>query len=457
VALYDVAELPDDETIYLVMQYIAGRSLRHRLLDGPLPPEYAAKIVSTIAESLDAAHQAGVFHRDLKPSNILLDEQGEPHICDFGLALHVDQQHKHEGEYAGTLNYMAPEQVRGESHRLDGRADIWSLGVIHYEMLTGGVPFVGCGRQQIFDEILHRDPRPPRQLDPRISRQQERVCLCCLAKQPSERFATAGDVARAVQEREPTNRRNWLMSALVIAVLPLLFCGWLAATALRSPSQAPTAESLPLHATLDLMVWDAKRPDRQALRAVDAKAFPLRSGDQVRVLVQLNQPAYVYLVWLDGHGTAMPVFPWSQGRWEHRSEEEQPSAYLALPRDLDRGWVMNVHEDGLESLLLLVRRLPLPRDVQLREILQEIPYPPLRQLPGAVWFHEGASAPVDHPKPAAQRPPDLNRVVEIPDPLLRMQRQTAAALRPHFELIHAISFPVRGRDEPTTSLSTRPL
>ena len=194
VALHDAGKL-DDGTIYLVMQHIAGSSLRDVLRAERLSLAESGEIAAKVADAMAAAHCAGVFHRDLKPGNILLDEDREPHVCDFGLAVQVENQRERQGECAGTLSYMPPEQLRGESHLLDGRADIWALGVIFYEMLTGRVPFEGQNPAQLCDEILHRDPRPPRQLDPRISRRQERVCLRCLAKQPAQRYPTAADVA----------------------------------------------------------------------------------------------------------------------------------------------------------------------------------------------------------------------------------------------------------------------
>lgn len=444
VALYDVAELPDDETIYLVMQYIPGESLRRRLAVGPLPPQQAGDIAAKVADAIAAAHCAGIFHRDLTPSNILLDEQGDPCVCDFGLALHADDQRERRGECAGTLAYMAPEQIRGEAHHLDGRADIWALGVIHYEMLTGQAPFSGRHRHEVLEEILHRDPRPPRQLDTNIGRDQERVCLRCLAKTPSERFATAGDVAEALRAAgRPHRFSRWsLFVAAVVAICGLgIALGWLG-----SHRDEPRKSALlPLGATLDVRVWGMQSPYRQGVKAVEPVALPLRNGDRVRVRVQLNQPAYIYVVWLDAAGTVAPVYPWTRGQWDQRPAQEKPRIDLALPGRQDRGWLVRVEKDGLESLLLLARRSPLPQEVNLRDLLADVGHSSLEKTAAAFEFHGGRPhLSREAAKPSTQRPLDLGHAVRIPDPVLQMQRRTAEVLQPHFELIRAVSLPVQG-------------
>jgi hypothetical protein len=195
VPVYDVGRC-EDGTPYVVMEYIEGCSLQQRLADARLEPTGAAELIAAIADAVDYAHSRGFVHRDLKPANILLDNAGGPHVADFGLALHESVQRGRAGELAGTIHYMAPEQVRRESHRLDGRTDIWALGVMLYEMLTGRRPFDGEDGQQVADEILHREPRPLRQIDAKIPEAIERICLRCLSKPIAERYATARDLAK---------------------------------------------------------------------------------------------------------------------------------------------------------------------------------------------------------------------------------------------------------------------
>jgi formylglycine-generating enzyme required for sulfatase activity len=192
---------------FLVLEYVEGQTLADWFQTGRPPPLRLARIVALVADAVHHAHthRAGLVHRDLKPSNILLDRQGDPHICDFGLAIDEEVQRLRRHEVAGTLSYMAPEQVRGETHRLDGRTDIWALGVILYRGLTGRLPFPGRDQNEIFDEILHRDPKPPRMVDPAIDPELERICLRCLARSMGERYLTAADLAEDL--------RNWMAGA----------------------------------------------------------------------------------------------------------------------------------------------------------------------------------------------------------------------------------------------------
>jgi serine/threonine protein kinase/formylglycine-generating enzyme required for sulfatase activity len=204
VAVYQ-ADCDPNVGCFVAMEYIEGRSLGQLLRDERPTPARNAEILSLAAEALAHAHEHGLVHRDLKPENILLDRQDQPHIGDFGLAVHEDDRWTRRGEVAGTPAYMAPEQVRGESHRLDGRTDVWALGVILYRMLTRTRPFQGGSHQDFFDEILYREPVPPRQRDRAIPKELERICLKCLSKRMTDRYASASDLA--------DDLRFWLRAA----------------------------------------------------------------------------------------------------------------------------------------------------------------------------------------------------------------------------------------------------
>ncbi|HZT80642.1 MAG TPA: protein kinase [Gemmataceae bacterium] len=195
VSLYETGQA-EDGTYYLVEEFVPGQTLAQRLAEGPIGPRAAAELVAQVADALDYAHRHGVIHRDLKPSNIMLDQDGRPHLMDFGLAKRDgdDTPLTLDGEVLGTPAYMSPEQARGEAHKVDGRGDVYSLGVILYELLTGERPFQG-NRRMLLLQVLEDEPRPPRRLCPEVPRDLETVCLKAMAKEPPRRYATGRDLA----------------------------------------------------------------------------------------------------------------------------------------------------------------------------------------------------------------------------------------------------------------------
>jgi hypothetical protein len=196
----------------------------------------AADVVAQVADALAYAHLHGVVHRDVKPSNIMLDPEGQPHLMDFGLAKREtdDPPETVEGQVLGTPAYMSPEQARGESNRVDGRTDVYSLGVVLYELLTGERPFHG-NRRMLLLQVLEDEPRPPRRLNDRIPRDLETICLKAMSKTSGRRYALASDLAddlRRFLRNEPVrarpagwaerawrwSRRNPVPASLLLAV-----------------------------------------------------------------------------------------------------------------------------------------------------------------------------------------------------------------------------------------------
>jgi serine/threonine protein kinase len=201
VQVYDVGS-EENHPWFIVSKYIEGIDLAARLKQSRPALVEAVGLVARVAEALDHAHGSGLFHRDIKPSNILLDKSGNPYVADFGLSLHEQDVGRRPDGIVGTPAYMSPEQARGEGYRVDGRSDIFSLGVVLYELLTGRLPFRGDTREELLDQITSVDfpARPPRQIDNRIPKELEAICLKALSKRVEERYTTAGDMAEELRE-----------------------------------------------------------------------------------------------------------------------------------------------------------------------------------------------------------------------------------------------------------------
>jgi WD40 repeat protein len=220
VPVYDVGQ--EEESYFIVSKFVDGESLDRLLQRKRLPQVEAVRLVAAVARSVDYAHREAGIHRDIKPGNILVDVQGRPYLTDFGIA--VTQPELLHASRAGTLSYMSPEQLSGETASLDARTDTYGLGVVLYELLIGHPPFSDPNPVALREKIISAQPNSPRTVDRTVPKELDRIVLKCLAKNPADRYtadqlANALDVFLRFRERPALDRgRSLLVAVLVLGL-----------------------------------------------------------------------------------------------------------------------------------------------------------------------------------------------------------------------------------------------
>lgn len=360
VPVYDVGQTPEG-TPYLVMAHVAGQTLQQVLDSGdPWPLTDIAELGVRIADALAYAHRRGFVHRDLSPSNILIDEAQQPRLVDFGLALHDLAATSDRYDHGGSLPYMAPEQLASDILWLDGRADIWALGVILYRLLSGQLPFSSELVSDLIWEIQERPPKPIRQLQPAVPEELERICAKCLAKPLDQRYTTANDLAADLRrwlegtatEIEPVagRSRGGRRQFVVVALASLLFLGTAAVMPYCLPNRVTSA---PLSGTLDVLVWNRQRLLESGVSIHEPGVLPLRAGDQIRLQARLNHAAFLYVVGIDARGNAIPLFPWRDADWRAPAEDQASRRELDLPGALGDAWPVEPGPAGMETFVVI--------------------------------------------------------------------------------------------------------
>lgn len=367
VPIYGIDFLDDDRPL-VAMKFVEGTTLAERLKSGRIECEQAMRLVAKLADGLAHAHRQNLTHRDLKPANILLDASDSPLIADFGLALSESDQPLLRGDCSGTPMYRSPEQVRGESHWIDGRSDIWSLGVIFYEMLTGRFPFAFDNLSDLDEQILARTPKPPSMIDASITDDAERICLKCLCKNREDRYNSASILRKDLLNSLKVPRKSVprQIGVAVTSVVLTVLLVWTIFNWLSSDANGLDQDHLGLR--LSVQRDGSKRvPVEQVL--------PLRSGDFIQASWQVPPNCIGGIVGIDSDGIVHDMTDQCMVRqrhedgsaeyvWPiHREDEQEKEGLLELidppgtealfvfawPREKEK----NAHGDGIGSLSAL--------------------------------------------------------------------------------------------------------
>jgi serine/threonine protein kinase len=331
-------------TPYLVVEYIPGKSLFEKLQQGLPDRAWSVHVTRLLAGGLAAIHACGLLHRDLKPSNILLGDDGTPRLVDFGLATHLASDQLRS--VSGTLAYMAPEQARGESERIDPRTDVYGLGAVLYEMLTGRPPHVGQTTKALLKAAKSGDVISVRQLNPEVPPAVEAVCMKCLAKDPSRRFASAGEFAATLAELDASDQswfrrienrvgKKTVRTALVLAAALLLSVPVGLWAVLRDPDSAMNQQSNGQAGKSTTDGEETKPVDRPlrneftikvdmpGQRRDDAGKWLLVDGDSIAIQLEVARDSYVGVWYVDQAGDILQLFPNADDR-DHLVRAGQP-------------------------------------------------------------------------------------------------------------------------------------
>ncbi len=390
VSVMDTSQASDGR-VFIVYEFIPGTTLQQSLDQGKYTHADAARWVAEVAEALNHAHKQGIVHRDIKPANILLDGEGKTHIADFGLAKLDDQFFKNDaGRVLGTVAYMSPEQAAGQSHWATPQTDIYSLGVMLYQLLTRKLPFSSGGTAtDVLEQIKLRIPPPPRTVDDKIPKALEDVCLKAMAKSPADRYRTAGDMAAdlrtAIAGAPPKSRVPTAAVAAAGAAAALIalavWAPWRSHNDNRggnnggvsgvSGRNAPSLEQI--GDLIDLKIGNQNVKVHKGTPKLDidyqsatqtgvydplaGKQMTVHEGDKIQIHVTMpgGDARYLYLFWADTFGKVTLLWPEKKDL-----DLQQPVTEVLFPDSVNPNqWELIDANRGIEMALVAASDQPM--------------------------------------------------------------------------------------------------
>jgi hypothetical protein len=433
VQIYEIGEI--DGLPYFSLEFVDGGTLAEHLKRTPWSPDRSAEVVKVLAHAMQHAHNRGIIHRDLKPSNILLARDGTPKIADFGLVKWLDRNSGQtvSGLPIGTPGYMALEQASGQLDRMGPETDVFGLGALLYEMLTGRPPYRGSVSADLLRKIREDGVVPPRRIRPGVPWSLQHICMKALNAEPSERFPSAAHLAQALQRAQLLRRWRWPAVAAAAILLGLIPLGafWLHHEEKTAP-KGGLAETVTLLRLTTLQVEQFRGKPPQPVGVLGLNSDQARFDDLVRVHAQFNEPAYCCLLALNTNGTAFLCYP------KAPLPSPAPSMTLDYPDAKTDFRLNDSRQGGVQGFVLLGSREPFAPAAIAQAQTDSLPW---KTSPiGGAWGYDGNRlAPlIAHRGEEPATSSSVPALVPICDRLKRL---------PGVEIIRGIAFPVSRQEK----------